>query len=104
MKEILRLVVIEYKICSIEYFFDRMKMYELEEILEILEYSYKQEWEQTRFNSFITAQMNSTKKIKPQDIIKFSWENDSEDNKDKTISDDDIKRLKEKSELMKKYL
>lgn len=104
MKEILRLVVIEYKICSLEYFFDRMKIYELEEVLEMLEYSYKQSWEQTRFNSFITAQMNSTKKIKPQDIIKFSWEKDSEDNKDKTISNDDINRLREKSELMKKYL
>lgn len=82
-----------------------MRLYELEDLLDLTQYSYRQYWEQTRFNSYITAQVNSTKRLKPQDIIKFSWDNESENNESKkTITDDDIKRLREKSEQMKKFL
>lgn len=80
-------------------------MYELEDILDLIKYSYKQEWEQTRFNAFINAQINSSKTLKPTDIIKFDWDNENEgDNKVTTISEQDINRLREKSELMKKYI
>ena len=34
----------------------------------------KDSWEQTRLQGYITAQVNSTKKISPDDIMTFPWE------------------------------
>ena len=39
-------------------------------------YAHKDSWEQTRLLAYITAQVNSTKKIKLSDILDFYWEND----------------------------
>lgn len=52
-------------------------------------------WEQTRLLAYITAQINSTKKLKPTDIISFSW--DEESTGDTAISNEDIERLKNKA-------
>lgn len=49
---------------------------ELPALLQYGYYAEKDNWEQTRFMAWITAQMNSTKKIKMEDIIKFTWENE----------------------------
>ena len=38
---------------------------------------YKTSWEQTRFIAYITASCQATKELKPQDLIKFSWEKDN---------------------------
>mgnify|MGYP005901341263 CR=1 FL=1 len=68
-------MVIEYKICSIEYFFDKMQFYELNTILSSLNKSIKNTWEQTRMIAYTIAQCNSTKQLKPTDILKFDWDN-----------------------------
>lgn len=52
-------------------------------------------WEQARIIAYITAQCNSSKKLKPTDIMQFTW--DEETYGDTSISNDDIKRLKEKA-------
>lgn len=41
-----------------------------------LEDAEREEWERTRFMAYITAQTQSTKKLKPTDIIKFKWDNE----------------------------
>lgn len=82
----------EYKACSLEYFLDYMQPYELTAITELLEYSTKQEWEQVRFQSYVQAQTQSSKKIKPTDLLKFSWEQDNT-KKDTSISNEDVTRL-----------
>ena len=86
----------EYKACSLPYFLDEMQPYELSVILGVLEFSCKQEWEQTRFVSYITAQTQSSKKLKVTDIVKFSWEKDDE-KKNTSISKYDIERLTAKA-------
>lgn len=89
----------EYKATSLEYFLDKMQYYELDIILSMLEYTTKQDWEQTRFQSYITAQTQSTKKLNPQDVLKFSWdEATNKENKNTYISTEDIERLKRKAE------
>jgi len=45
--------------------------------------------------AYITAQANCTKQLKPTDILKFDWDNIDE--KETSISKEDIMRLKEKS-------
>lgn len=83
----------EYKVCSLDYFLDNMQPYELDAILDNIEYSVKVSWEQTRFIAWMQAQSFSTKKIKLTDLIQFGWDNI----KNTSISTDDIERLKNKA-------
>lgn len=77
-----------------------MQTYEVNDIIEGLQYTDRNLWETSRMNSYILAQVNSKKKLSPTDIIKFSWEN-NEEAKEIEISNEDIKRLKEKSKKIK---
>lgn len=78
-------------------------MYELNYLLSSINYSYREEYEIMRFQSYITAQTQSTKKLKPTDIISFSWDKQNED-KVTTISNEDINRLREKANKMSELL
>ena len=76
-------------------------MYELNFHLKNIQHKHKESWEQTRFMGYITAQVNSTKQLKIKDIMSFPWDvNDVNDgNKNTTISNEDVARLKEKAKL-----
>jgi hypothetical protein len=80
-----------------------MKMYELNLILESLHLSQKDSWEQTRMISYIIAQSNSSKTLKLTDVMKFEWDQETEDN-DTKITQEDIERIKQKSNEYLKYL
>lgn len=58
--------------------------------------------------SYLIAQTHSSKKLKLEDIIKFSWEQEDSNNKPKapveTITQEDIDFLEQNAEEMKKYL
>jgi len=48
--------------------------------------------------AYITAQVNSTKKLKPTDIIKFAWENVDEATPiNKPLTQEDVERIKAKA-------
>lgn len=53
-----------------------MEMYEVDSLLDNYYLKNKDSWEQARFISYITAQVNSTKNLSPKDIVKFHWEED----------------------------
>ena len=90
---------------------DRMQIYELTDIFENLPFMDVNSWEQTRLQVYTTSQIMSTKKLKLTDILKFPWEKEKEDEergKEKEeyklpqeISNEDIKRLKEKANMRK---
>lgn len=81
--------------CSVEYFLDKMKPYELSILCDSLHLRQKDSWEQARMIAYITAQANSSKKLKPTDIIKFGWEtNTNEIEPSKPITIDDVERIK----------
>lgn len=71
-----------------------MQWYEVDSCLEGLRNKEKTGWEQTRFLGFITAQTQSTKQLKPTDILSFDWDNVS---KETTVTNEDRERLKEKA-------
>ena len=77
-----------------------MQWYEIDSCLNGLENKNKDSWEQTRFLSYITAQVNSSKKLKPTDILTFTWE----ENKETTITNEDIQRLRDKAKETLKLL
>ena len=78
-----------------------MEEYEVQSIIENLEYYERPEWERTRFLAYCNIQKSSTKKINPQ-IIVFPWEKE-DDNTDQIngnsepLSKEDIQRLKEQA-------
>lgn len=95
-----QILCFQYKVVSVPYFYDEMQTYEVNDIIEGLQYTDRNLWETSRMNSYILAQVNSKKKLSPTDIIKFNWEN-NEEAKEIEISNEDIKRLKEKSKKIK---
>lgn len=56
------------------YVLDVMTMGELDIYIEYAYMAKQDEWEQARLEAYITAQCNSTKKLKPSDIMTFAWE------------------------------
>lgn len=85
-----------------EYVLDKMRMYEVRAVLEYGYLKDQEQWEQTRLTAYITAQSNSTKKLKITDIVKFPWENENGKPKatPEVMSDTDLNRLKDKAQWM----
>lgn len=77
-------------------------MYELNTILSSLNKSIKNDWETTRMIAYTIAQCNSTKQLKPTDILKFDWDNDN--HKQEIITQEDVARLKAKATSIAKTL
>ena len=90
-------MVVQYGIVQMDYFLDKMKPYELSVICESLHLRTKDSWEQARMVAYMTAQVNSKKKLKPTDIIEFAWEqkHTKHQQKDNTpITLEDVERIK----------
>lgn len=85
-----------------------MQEYEIQDIIENLEYYERGAWERTRFQSYCNIQKSSSKRISPQDIITFPWEkeNDNTDqiNTNSELSKEDIQYLKERSKIISQTL
>ena len=94
MTELYAILVLKFNL-SPDYVLDRMRLYEAKALLKYSDYSSRDSWEQSRLVAYLIAQTNSTKKMKPSDIIKFSWDN--EYNGDTSISNEEIERLKAKA-------
>lgn len=75
---------------------DKMQIYEISSLLKNIFRKNKDSWEQTRTLAYITAQANSTKQLKPTDILKFSWDNEDIE-KEISITKEDVSRLREKA-------
>ncbi|CDE61286.1 putative uncharacterized protein [Parabacteroides sp. CAG:409] len=88
--------------CGIQpdYFLDKMQWYEINALLNGREN--RTSWEQTRMICYMIAQVNSTKKLKPTDILSFTW--DDKKVEDTAISNTDIDRLKNKAKQTLKLL
>ena len=52
-------------------------MYELEPLISNLHRKDRNSWEQARMIAYVIAQCNSTKKLKPTDIMQFTWDSDT---------------------------
>ena len=84
---------------------DDMRFYELSPILKNLNVSVKNDWEIARQISYIIAQSQSTKKIKPSDIMQFPWDEGYKNRKKdvkitKELRDRMIKEIEANKELL----
>ena len=85
-----------------KYVMDEMEMFEIRSIIKHKHLKYKESWEMTRFVAWITAQVNSTKQIELQKVLKFPWEKETEEKN--TITKEEIEALKEKAKQYQKFL
>lgn len=78
---------------------DECTNWEINDLIDYLPYLDRNLWESQRLIAYVTAQVNSRKKLTQQDICKFPWEEKNieefiKEEPDTTISDEDINRLK----------
>lgn len=81
-------------------------MYEFEALMDNLYLVDKNQWEQTRTLAYIIAQGNSTKKLSPDKILSFPW--DEEESGKQRLTDTEkhkyIEEWKNTEELFKKRM
>lgn len=84
-----------------------MEMYEMEALMDNMYLVDKSQWEQTRSLAYIIAQGNSTKKLTPEKIMKFPWD-EEESNEHTRLSDKEkqnyLEEWKQTEELFKKRM
>ena len=82
-----------------EYVLDRMTRQEAAALMKYSYYKNKVDWERTRFNAYCTVQIQSKKRIRPEDLIKFNWEKESEVH---IPTDEEIKQVAEWAKQIRK--
>lgn len=101
MHYLFRLLCIEHHLVSVEYFMDRMQDYEIDTLLDNLQYDGVNEWEQTRLKIYSTAQMMSKKQLTPKDLMEFPWEKEEEKEEEEehktSISNEEIEMLQKEA-------
>lgn len=79
-----------------------MKFYEIEALIENQWMKDKESWEQARLQAYITAQVNSTKKIEMSDLLTFPWEKDIKVEDTQEDKEALLKEMKEWEKIMNK--
>lgn len=88
---------------------DTLQEYEIEPIIQNLEYNEQGDWERTRFIAYCNLQKSSSKRISPQGLITFPWEKE-ESNTDQIspnsepLTQSEIERLKEQARIISQTL
>lgn len=83
---------------SPEYVLDKIEWYEINALMKYQYYAIKDNWEQARLISYLIAQTNSKRKLKLQNIVPFTWEEDEETEDNKPITKSEIERLKARAQ------
>ena len=73
-------MVIRFKVLTYSEFL-KLEPWELAMFCEGLKEADRDEWERTRFTAYMTAQVQSTKSLKPTDILKFKWDGEAKQEK-----------------------
>lgn len=89
------LMVIRAKIQP-DYFLDVMNWDEVSILLDELEVSSRDSWEQTRLMMWSVIQSQSSKKIKPVDLLPFHWDKKSNTQE---ITREEIEAFKKRKNL-----
>ena len=100
----MRLLVFEFRMVDYVYFLDRMQPYELTNIFEAIPYVDRTLWEQCRLKIFSTASMFSKNNLSVTDIMRFKWDDETEETHETEITQNDIERLKQQAKLFETTL
>lgn len=92
--------MVEHTLVTSAYFLYDMEEWEARTMCEYLPYANRPTWETARLMVWSEAQCHSKKKLKITDI--FSLPYDNETKQETTISNEDIKRLRERARNISK--
>ena len=101
------IIVFEHKACSLEYFLDKMQIWELDLIMDKLNLCLKNDWEMTREIVWSELACHSKKKIKPTDVYQFSWDKKTDKKAQflsRKVTKKDVEAAKAKAERRKEIL
>lgn len=78
---------------------DKCTIWEINDLIDYIPYLDRNLWDSQRLNAYVTAQVNSRKKLTQQDICKFKWDEKHiddfvRDENSTKMSNEDINRLK----------
>lgn len=88
-----------------EYIWDKMEMYEADLYASNMNLKWREQWEMTRFLSYITCNSAPFRKreVKMHDIIKFSWDDEHKEDV-KPMTKEEYERLQAKAAKIEKLL
>ncbi len=99
----MKLLVIQYKVIDYQYFMDELQYYELTYLLENCQFSYKDEWEQTRYLMLCaTAPYSKEKYDSMEDYFRLPTDPKKTETHKTDISNDEIKKMREMSAYFEK--
>ena len=97
----MNIVCSQYSLVPYSYFLDEMIPYELNDVCGMVEYKNREAWEMLRAHACISIAPHC-KKLDIKEVLPFPW--DEKEEKDTSISNEDIKHLRELSEKISKEL
>lgn len=95
--ELYRLMVVQYRMVSHDYFMHTMELWEAGLIVSNLQYADTNTWEQTRALMTMLANMFSKKKLSAEEIMKLPWDQKHE-SKNTAITNEEIEELRNKAQ------
>ena len=99
-----RVLCFEYRVCTTDYFLNELQQWELNTIVENIQYLDKNEREIDRYKLYVSIQSNSKKKLKPEDILKLPWDSNSDNEWSEEYKEELTKRRKETEERMSQII
>lgn len=103
--EYCKYLVIENHIISYDYFCDKLQDWELLWLLQNMNYAYKNEWEQTRYQLYYSiAPYTKTRYNSIQEFFPLSTDKNQKEEHNIEITNDEIARLKKKAQAMEAIL
>ncbi len=95
--ELYRLLVVQYRMVSHDYFMHTMELWEAGLTISNLQYADTNSWEQTRALMTMLANMFSKKKLSAEEIMKLPWDHRYEA-KNTAITNEEIEELRNKAQ------
>lgn len=103
--EYCKYLVIETHIISYDYFCDKLQDWELLWLLQNMNYTYKNEWEQTRYLLYFSiAPYTKTRYNSIQEFFPLSTDKNQKEEHNTEITNDEIAQLKKKAQTIEAML
>lgn len=64
----------------------------------------KNDWERTRNLAYIIAQCNSKRKLSPEKVMKFPWDDEKNSVEHDRISDEELQKLQEERKILEEKM
>lgn len=93
----MKILCFEYKVVSVQYFMDDMRVTELDTIIDNVKFCDRSAWDTARIICLISAQKASKKKLRLRDLFELPWDKLDQ-------SDEEMKHILEQQKSLENYL